>query len=235
MTEPKIWEMDLPDVSMEDVFRAEGSDFTNRSPRPGMVELHRRILLEASALVRPIVVWREVSVAGAGEKELFLEEGHKLTSRLLVKVAGPAEKLILYALTIGSALDDRVDAYKKAGKLLEAFTLDAAGSAFVAKSAAAALAKIEEGFHSAGIKTTFPMGPGHSYWSGLEDLRTIYHLLKAESIGLRLTDSNLMMPRKSIAMVLGVGRNLPDFKGKDHCDFCSLQKTCNMNKFAQNC
>jgi len=39
------------------------------------------------------------------------------------------------------------------------------------------------------LKTTFPMGPGHSYWKGLEDMQVIFHYLQAERIGLLLVIS----------------------------------------------
>ncbi len=235
MPEPKILEIALPDVTVEDIFRAEGADYSKSPPRPSTVEIHRQILAEAASLVRPIVIWREVDILGAGEQELFIEGGQKLTSRLLVSVAGTADKLILFAITIGGAIDDREDYYSKAGKTLEAFALNAAGTAYILKSGISTMDKIHEHCHNAGLRTTFPMGPGHSYWSSLEDILTIFHFLKAEQIGLRLTNSNLMLPSKSIAMVLGVGRNLPDYNGKTHCDFCSLQKKCHISHFGENC
>jgi hypothetical protein len=230
MTDSKISGIELPDVTVEDIFRAEGAAYSKSPPRPSTVELHRRILAEAASLVRPTVIWREVDILGAGEQELFLEGGQKLTSRLLVRMAGTGDKLILFAMTIGRAIDDREDYYSKAGKMLDAFALNAAGTAYILKSGISAMNKIEEHCHNAGLRTTFPMGPGHSYWSSLEDIRTIFHFLEAGQIGLHLTDSNLMLPGKSIAMVLGVGRSLPDLKGKTHCDFCSLQKKCHISQ-----
>ncbi|ADG83450.1 Vitamin B12 dependent methionine synthase activation subunit [Thermincola potens] len=231
MKEPTIWEIPLPEVTLDDLFQAEGADYLKSPPRPGMVGLRHQILEEAAALICPIAIWREVGISGTGGQELFLEGGQKLTSRLLVKVAGTADKLMFFAVTIGKDLEDRVDYYKKTGKIFQAFVLDAAGSAFVAKSSMSAVGKIEEVCRHSGREITFPLGPGHSYWTSLEDMQTIVHFLQADKIGLHLTDSNIIIPRKSIAMVTGVGQNLPDMKGKTHCDFCDRQKNCNMNKF----
>lgn len=235
MNKPTIWEIAVPDITVDELFLAQGADYSIRSPRPELVNLNRRILEEAAILARPTVIWNEVKVAGAGEKELFLEEGPKLTSRLLARVAGRAEKLILLAMTIGSPLEDRIAEYNRAGQMLEAFTLDAAGSSFLTKSAKTAFGKIEDKYKAVGMSSTFPLGPGHSYWSGLEDVRTIIDFLKAEQIGIKLTESNLMLPRKSLAFVMGVGRNLSNFNGKTHCDFCNLQNTCHMRKFGEEC
>lgn len=226
--EPVVWEFELPKVILEEVFQAEGADYSKRQPRPGIVELHRQIMAEAENLVSPAAVWCEAAVKGVGQEEVILENGQKLTSRLLAQTAGTAEKLILFTVTIGSAMDNRSAEYSEAGKIMEAFIIDAVGTAHIVKSAMAALAKIEEKYHSNDLQTTFPMGPGHSYWRKMEDMRTIFEILRPERVGLRLTESNLIMPRKSVVMVLGAGSNLPDFRGKSHCDFCDLQNNCKM-------
>ena len=230
MKEPVIWEIPLPEITLDEVFKAEGADYSQRSPHPRAVELHRKIMEEAAGLVRPTAIWVEVDVIGYGVGELLLEEGYKLSSNLLPKVAGTAEKLLLISTTIGTVIEDRLTEYKETGKMSEAFALDACATAYVAKAGTTAMSRVEEAYHHEGLKTTFPMGPGHSYWKGLEDMQVIFHFLRAERIGIHLNDSNLMIPRKSIAMVMGVGRNLPEFEGKTHCNFCSLQTTCPMSQ-----
>lgn len=235
MKKPIILDAAVPEITINDLFRAQGADYSKRSPRQNVVELNRRILEEAASLVRPKAVWKEVNVTGASEQELFLEDGLKFTGRLLARVAGTADKLIILAMTIGGALDERIAEYSQAGQTLEAFILDAAGSTFLAKSSITVFGQIETQYKSQGMSATFPLGPGHSYWNGLDDVRTIVNFLEAEQIGISLTESNLMIPRKSLAFVMGVGSNLPDFKGKTHCDFCNMQKNCNMKKFGEKC
>lgn len=235
MTKSVIWKLDLPGVTVEDLFQAQGAHYRKRPPRPATVSLYRRMLAEAALLARPVIIWREVGIMGADGQELLLEKEQKLTSRLLVTVTGKADRLIIFAMTLGSALDQREQFYSQSGKTLEAFALDAAGTALIVKSSLTAMAKIKEHYQDAGLKISFPMGPGHSYWSSLADLQSIFYLLQAEKIGLGLTESNLMLPRKSMAMVMGAGKNLPDFQGKTHCDFCSLNKKCQLSHFEQRC
>lgn len=231
MSEPVIWELDLPEVTIEDVFKAEGADYTKRPPRKSAIDLHQRILTEAAEVVKPTILWREVEISGAGEEELYLEGGYTLTSRLLAKVAGTAEKLIIFTATVGNAFEERVAAYKNQGDVLEAYTLDATGIAYLVKSMEA-LEELQKKYEQAGLKTTFMMGPGHSYWSKLDDIKVIFELLKPEQIGLSLTQSNLILPTKSAAFVFGVGSNLPDYTGKTHCDFCHLKDNCHMRQYA---
>jgi hypothetical protein len=235
MTKATILEGNLPEVTLEELFTAQGADYSKRSPRPGMVEINLRLLQEAKELIRSKVIWQEVKVVAAGEQELLLEDDLTLRGTLLPRVLGSADSVILFAMTIGSYFDSRVKEYTDAGQTLEAFILDSAGSAIMAKVATTAMVEIEESYKVKGLSTTFALGPGHSYWRGLEDVGKIISFLKGEQIGISLTASNLMLPKKSIAMVMGVGRNLPDFSGKTHCDYCHLKGTCNMRKLATNC
>ncbi len=230
MKKPQIWEPALPEISINDIYQAEGADYSKRSPSPSMVRLHQLMLEEATGLIRPTVIMREVEVVGKDEQHLYLQDGKKLTSKLLVKSAGTAEKLLLLAMTMGKSLEDRVSNYTKEGKILESFIIDAAGTAFIAKGSKLALGKMQESYKQAGMKTTFPMGPGHSYWNKLEDIQVIFHFLKAEKAGLALNDSNLIIPRKSIAFVMGIGPELPDHQDKVHCDFCSIKSSCHMRQ-----
>jgi len=230
MKEPVIWDIPLPEITLDEVFKAEGADYSQHLPHPRAVELHQKIMEEAAGLVRPTAIWIEVDVIGSGVGELLLEDGYKFSSNLLPKVAGTAEKMLLISTTIGTLIENRLTEYKEAGKMSEAFALDACATAYVAKAGTMAMSRVEKTYHREGLRTTFPMGPGHSYWRDLEDMQVIFHFLRAERIGLHLNDSNLMVPRKSIAMVMGVGRNLPDFKGKTHCNFCNLQTTCPLSQ-----
>ena len=229
MAESVIWELTLPEVTLDDIFRAEGADYSGRPPHPSILKMHHRILADAATLVRPKAIWSEFEVTGAGKQELYLKGGYQLTSKLLAKMVGPAEKLLLFAMTIVPELEERVAFYQRAGKMSEAFVLDTAGSTFAALGSSEALGSLEKHYHGEGLKTTFPMGPGHSYWQGLNDQQIIFSLLRAELIGLKLNDSNLIIPRKSVSMVMGVGHNLPELNGRTHCDFCSLRRNCQMN------
>ena len=230
MSEIKLWKPDLPEITLKDIYQAEGADYSKRSPRPKIVELHQRIMAEAIELINPTAIMREVNIVGKDERYLYLEDGYKLTSKLLAKVAGTAEKLVLLTMTIGNSLEEQISAYTQAGKTMEAFILDAIGTTLVAKGSMAVLNTMEESYKQAGMKTTFPMGPGHSYWSEMEDVKIIFHFLEAEKAGLSLLDSSLIMPRKSIAFVMGIGSELPAHHDKTHCDFCSIKNRCHMRQ-----
>lgn len=235
MAEARLFEVSMPEVTIQELFTAQGADYSKRSPRQGILDLNLQILEEAKGLVKSKVIWQEVNVLGKGEQEIYLDNKLTLRGSLLPKVLGSAESAVLFAMTIGSSIDQRVKDYIDKGQTLEAFILDSAGSAIMAKVANTAISEIVETYKAKHLSATFPLGPGHSYWKGLEDVRSIISFLKGDQIGISLTNSNLMLPKKSIAMVIGIGSNLPDFSNKTHCDFCHLKENCNMRNLSSNC
>lgn len=229
-----IMDLPLPEITVEEVFAAEGADYSKHKPRASLVELHRRILDEAPSWISPKAIWREVDIKGVEGQELYLEDGKILTSSVLTKVAGTAEKLLIFSVTIGGGIEEHLSQYRNGGKVSEAFALDATGTAYLTKLIATVQTHLEEIYARRDMKATFVLGPGHSYWKGLEDLHVLFHFLQAEKIDLRLNSSNLIIPRKSVALVMGVGHNIPDTKGKTHCHFCHLRTSCPLSRAKSN-
>lgn len=229
-----IMDIPLPEVTVDDVFEVEGADYSKRSPRSSLVEFHRQILDEAPQWIKPKAIWREVDITGVEEHKLLLEEGKVLTSPVLTKVAGTAEKLVIFSVTIGEGIEERLTHYRNEGKVFDSFALDATGTAYLTKIIYTVQRHLEQIYHTMDIKTTFPLGPGHSYWKDLADLQVLFHFLQPERINLKLNSSNLIIPRKSVALVIGVGPNIPDTEGKTHCHFCHLQTTCQLSQTKKN-
>lgn len=230
MKDSVIMDIPLPEVTIDNVFEVEGADYSKRSPHSSLLELHRRILEEAPHWIKPKAIWREVNITGVEGHKLYLEEGKVLTSAVLTKVAGTAEKLVLFSVTIGEGIEERLTQYRNGGKVSDSFVLDATGTAYLTKIIYTVQKHLEKIYHGMDMKTTFALGPGHSYWNGLEDLQVLFHFLQPERINLKLNSSNLIIPRKSVAVVMGVGYNIPDTEGKTHCHFCHLQATCQLSQ-----
>lgn len=216
------------EITEEDIYRAEGAGY-RQSPQPATRELHRRMLQEAQRLVRPRGVSRTVPVAEAGERQIRLAGGEVLSSRLLARLAGTAESLVLIMSTLGEAIDRLVAEYNRQGLPAEAYVLDAAGSALIDAAGRQLAGRIKEQFQDCGLKTTIPLGPGHSYWPALQDQRVIFDLLQPVDLGVRVLESGLMLPKKTVSLVMGAGRDLPE-SAENHCHYCHLQRSCPLSR-----
>jgi len=131
------------------------------------------------------------------------------------------ERVYLCLVTIGGALERKVEQMKGEGDLARALVLDAYGSAAAEACADAAEAMIE-----AETGWTFDprFSPGYGSW-GLEEQRWILEVLEAEKLGVSLTEGLMMVPRKSVTFALAEvppGRERSD---ATNCRVCGM-KNC---------
>lgn len=83
-------------------------------------------------------------------------------------MAGSAKKLLLFAVTIEEEIEVRLFQLREEGKISEASALDATGTAFITKVSLTVLHHLKEMYHGMNLKTSFPMGPGHSNWNKIK-------------------------------------------------------------------
>ena len=131
-----------------------------------------------------------------------------------------AEALILFAVTCGEAVTGRIAELFAAGEYPLAMALDAAAS--LAADQAAQWLQDRVGEPATGDSETaasLRYSPGYCGWH-VSGQQTLFAALRPEAIGLRLTDSFLMDPLKSVSGVIVTGK--PAIHQFDHdFDFCA--------------
>jgi hypothetical protein len=160
------------------------------------VEESARPLLAPRAICAPFEVERpregRIRIGGA------LESG----SRSLRERLDGCGTAVLFAATIGPALEEWVRSLGAAGEMTRALLADAYGS-----SAAIALGMSFESlsarlFGDLGLQPARRYAPGYGDWE-LSSQADLLRLVDAGRIGIRLTDGFLMLPSKSISGIIG--------------------------------
>jgi hypothetical protein len=206
------------------VLRGQGADAAVlRARRPALVEVAERARQESLSLLIPRVVYREYAVAGVQHERLLLEGGSRIESKLLAGQLAAASKVIIMLATIGSELEERVSKIWDAD-MVYALALDGAGSGAVEALANAACLYFETQAAAKGLQASIPFSPGMVDWSVSEGQPQVFELLGPDGAIVNLTPSFIMIPRKSLTMVMGLGTNL-DSSGHT-CDFCTMRSTC---------
>ncbi len=190
--------------------------------------MYEDICREARSLAEPAFAWAYHGVAAIRSNELRLDGGQTIKSRFLAQKLAPARGLVAMAATIGPRLEDRIKAYQAAGDTMAAYLLDLAGSALVESAYYSGFQQVEIKAAAAGLEATTPFGPGHSYWENLADQETLFTLVDATSLGITLTTSYLMLPRKSVSGISGIGQGFE--VGEYHCQYCHLRRTCLLSR-----
>jgi hypothetical protein len=134
------------------------------------------------------------------------------------------ERVAFCVCTIGPKLEERVTAHAKEGDMLAAVVLDAIGSAAAEAVARYANDRIEETAAAGGLKTSCRASPGYGDWD-VKEQKNLFSLVPAGRIGVTLTESSMMVPRKSISFAVHISENPVRLRSEGSCRNCDLE-TC---------
>jgi len=135
------------------------------------------------------------------------------------KVFAHLDRMAFCVCTIGPALEAEVTRLAGAGELLKAVVLDSIGS--VAAEAVADYIDTKIGEESAreGLKTSCRASPGYGDWD-VREQGAIFKLLPAERIGVSLSETFMMTPRKSISFAMHVAKKPETLRSENSCGNC---------------
>jgi hypothetical protein len=206
------------------VLRGQGADAAIlRARRPKLVEVAEKAMQESFSLLNPKVVYQEYKVEGVQHERLLLQGGGRIDSKLLAQQLATADRVIVVLTTIGMELEEQVSAIWDSD-VVYALALDGAGSASVEALANAACLYFEQKAAKEEMQVSMPFSPGMVDWSVDDGQTQIFQLLGEAGSIVQLTNSSIMIPRKSLTMVLGIGTELKS-SGRT-CDFCTMRETC---------
>jgi hypothetical protein len=209
-------------LEAELVLRGQGID--PAQARPAIVAAAQEVLDEARALLAPAALYAVLPVREEACNCMFLLGAvAAFEGPLVVRALAGATQVALAVCTIGPALEERVTALFAAGDPLRAMMLDGAGVAAVGGVSQTIGERICDEAAARGLTTGMRASPGQEGWP-IEQQRVLFSLLPADRIGVRLTESCLMLPRKSVSFVVGLGAEMR--ADRVACDYCSKRERC---------
>ena len=139
------------------------------------------------------------------------------------------QDMIVFGLcTIGKEVENKVNQLNQRGELAKAVILDAMGSVATESAADFLNLQICELCQKRGWGSSRRFSPGYGDWS-LEGQKFIFSLLPAERIKVRLNQSCMMIPRKSVSFAIKIGEEFRSLRKKRICETCNL-KDCPYRK-----
>lgn len=109
-----------------------------------------------------------------------------------------ADKVALCICTIGRELEEEIATLMRKNEMLRALVLDALGSEAVEEAANQSDEKIAMKAINLNLWPSKRFSPGYGKWD-IKEQKFIFGVLPAEKIGVRLNESFMMIPRKSIS------------------------------------
>ena len=192
MEEPNRYTDFSVSTDLDDVARLLGY---GRDKKPGgaLARMLGGAIQEAEGLARPSGIFSVFA------KHSFPESS--FLSALFEENNAPAVKVALAVCTIGPLLEESVSTYSDCGQLTRALVIDAAGSSLTEAVCDFVNEKI---CRTAAGRALYPAprtSPGYGHWK-IEEQKIIFGLLPAESVGVSLTESYMMIPRKSVSFAV---------------------------------
>jgi hypothetical protein len=209
-----------------DVLRRQGfRRGTELRPRINLLIRELLTSLEQSRLLEPAAAYKYYKIGSMNNDQISLGSNKTLHGALLPAVFPQAEGLGVVVTTIGSKLEKQVAEYSQQGAALQAVTLDGIGSAAVDKLVSEVVTLIATEVSSRGYEISGPVNPGMPGFP-LTEQWNLLGLVSAGEIGVSLTGSGVLVPRKSTSMVIGIGPQMIRWTQAEVCARCSLRESC---------
>ncbi len=213
-------------LKLNQVLRRQG--IANKPGPPPQVKSLIRELLSAvrnDHLLKPSIAYDIYSIIDIGEGGVHLEGNFALHGSIFLRVLPQAKQLGVAVGTIGAELEMRVTEDFNRKQSLRGTLLDGIGSAAVDRLSEEVCRLMRDEASSRGYQSSSPVNPGMPGFP-VSEQGQLLALVPAEEIGVRLTSSGMMVPRKSISVVIGLGLQMPTWTQAEVCARCHLSKTC---------
>jgi hypothetical protein len=211
------------EIGVDDILRGQGMDpQIVHSSKPMLAAAAERALMEGLKLVQPVAMLRESGIREHRHNRIICEEGDELTGPLVARHLGGAVRFIAVVCTIGPELETMVS-HLLGEDSLYALALDGLGNAAVEALSQQICAHIGEQILTSNLTASTPLSPGNPEWPVEIGQPEIFALLEPSKAGITLTSGGMMLPKKSMSFVVGIG---PEMSATGQCVICSLKDTC---------
>jgi hypothetical protein len=195
---------DLPRVNRRSVLAEIG--YGGAPATAHVEELIDRLLCEVSRYWSAMAGFSLVKVScdSAGRHGFTAANTFFSTGRTIAEALLGADTAALFVASAGPGIDAWATKATRGGDLLGAYGIDTIGTVIAEAAADFVGSKVAAWAADSGSKTTNRYSPGYCGWQVTEQ-RELFALLPPGFCGVNLTDSCMMIPRKSVSGVIGIG------------------------------
>jgi hypothetical protein len=210
-------------LDQDDVLRGEGADpVIVRSKKPAMLSAASLALKEGYPRLHPAAVIHKSKVVEYRHERIILEDEKELSGSLVSRHLAGAQQVVLALTTIGSGLEEYASSQMGKDPLLS-LALDGLGTSAVEILGEQVCRRIGKQAEIAGLTASTPLSPGEPDWPVEIGQPQIFSLLDPAMVGIKLTSGGMMIPKKSISFVVGIGA---DMSRADFCELCNFNERC---------
>lgn len=206
--------MDISKVNRNEIYRYMGC---KGEADPAVRRLAQESLEQLDGVCRPGYVVREFPLRLLPDGRI-LGGCFETRSKSLYRNLKDCRQVLVFAATLGIGPDQLIRRYSRL-EMSRALALQAASAAMIESYCNQVCAKLKQEYRDRGLYLRPRYSPGYGDFP-LECQPKILAALDAgRRIGIKLTDSMLMMPSKSVSAVMGIS-TVPDSCRVQGCEAC---------------
>ena len=221
-------------IDEEEVLRYQGYH-RNKAGKTNeiILQITREEIEQGYCLFEPKGIYSKLMIKNISSGgRINLKNGFSLDfSNLIINLLKGSSYLVFGVVTIGSSLENKVSEFFSQGEYPRALALDAFGTEAVENLSRYVRNLVCQEAKDRNFLTTRHFSPGYSEWD-ISQQKNIFQIIPADKIGVKLTGSCTMIPKKSLSWVIGIGIGkeiiIPS-KGDDSCKTC-LAENCQFRK-----
>lgn len=181
--------------------------------------------IESEHLLKPAISFRVWPIVESGRAWMELRSGSRLHAELLTHHLRAASHLATGVCTLGNALEDAVSEGFASGDRLRAVVLDDIGTLALYRLSDQLEQLLREEARARGLEASGVLNPGEAGFD-LSEQATVVELAGGPDIGVSLTSTGMLLPRKSLSMVVGFGMRMPKWEPGERCARCGARDRC---------
>ena len=203
-------------ITAADVYEQMG--YHDAQPDKATQQETAMILKEVSQWLRPQFSYFVVN------KQPDFEMGN-----IILRQLRGSEAFALFVCTSGLEFEAYQQRLKEQGDMVRVFIADALGSVIAEKCADQMEKALQESIDKLGWMHTNRFSPGYCGWH-VSQQQLLFPLFQGHTCGVKLTDSSLMIPIKSVSGIIGLGEKVR--KLEYTCGLCDFKQCYKRKKKA---
>ena len=141
-------------------------------------------------------------------------------NKSIINLLKGSSYLAIGVVTVGGSLENKVYELFSQGEYPRAVALDAVGTVLVRSLSDYMRSLVCQEAKEQDLHTTKYFSPGSDDWD-IKQNKIIFQNIPVSKIGVKLTESYLMIPQKSLSWIIGIGKNITISPKNDHsCQTC---------------
>jgi len=181
--------------------------------------------IERHNWIQPRISFQVHAVVMRTREQFTLRGGARLSSPILGHYLPAATHVVAAVCTIGDAIENQVRAGFAASDRLRAAMLDEIGTLALYRLGDQVEEMIQEEAARLGLQASGALNPGEDGFP-ITQQEIVLELAGGAAIGISHTSTGMLRPRKSLSMILGLGKQMRRWSRGERCAVCAARDRC---------